>query len=133
MNGKLFLCEYARVTDNERRFDAIGCGLTCIEIKEFTYPISFAILLQIGMSKSELGKDISFEIVIRDSEGKDAAPTINGVLNISSDHSSTIYSVINFQFLLKREDELTFRFSMDNEEKDCVKLAIKKSDLSIVK
>jgi hypothetical protein len=125
MKCKLLLCEYARITDNESRFDAIGCGLSKIIIKDLSYPVSFAILMETKMTKSELEKDHSFEINIKDSENKNVALPIKGGFSASVDRSGTFYSVINVQFLIKKEDELTFSLLMNDEEKDVTKVIIK--------
>jgi|GEM_PF-3063665 len=124
MNARIFLCNFARVTDNGSRFDAIGAGINLIQAQQFPTPVNFAVLIETRFSLAESEREHSFELKIIDPDGKHAAPPIVGSVKIAKEHRGSLYAAFNMQMLMKKPVSLTFSLIMNGEEKDCATVQV---------
>jgi len=131
MNGRIFLCDFARVTDNGARFDVIGAGINLIHVPQFPVPVNFAVLIETRFSLAEADREHSFELRIIDPDGKHAAPPIIGNVKISKEHRGALYAAFNMQMLMKMPVSLTFSLLMNGEEKDSVTVKIIQTQINM--
>jgi hypothetical protein len=118
MKGKIYLCDFARATDNGTRFDVIGAGIN---------QIAFSILIETNITLPEKYREQSFELRIIDPDGKNVVPPINGNVNFSKDSPGPLYAAFNMQLMMNKPVSLTFSLLINNEEKDSVTVQINRS------
>ena len=126
MNGKLTLCQYARVTNNGSQYDAIGAGVNMVDVPQFPAPVMFAVLVDTKFTLAETGKEYPFEIRIIDEDGKAAGPVLGGSINAGpGGNRGSIYAAFNIQFVTTKAVRLTYSLLVNSEEKDSVSLEIR--------
>lgn len=124
MNSRIILCDYAKVTDDGTRFDAIGAGLNLVHAPQFPYSVSFVILVETRFSRSEAGRKHPFELKILDPEKNHLSPPIIGDINPSDNHRGFLYAAFRIQMQIKKAASLTFCLLINGEEKDIVSVEI---------
>jgi hypothetical protein len=125
MNGKLTLCQYARVTNNGSQYDAIGAGVNMVDVLQFPAPVVLTVLIETKFTIAETGKEYPFEIRIIDEDGKAAGPVLGGSINAGPGHRGGIYAAFNIQFVTKKPVALIYSLLINSEEKDSVSLEIR--------
>jgi hypothetical protein len=125
MQGKITICEFAKVGDNGSLYSAFNAGINRIHVGQFPAVLSMSVLIETRAAISEAGKEYPFEIKIIDEDGKPAGPPLAGGIKTGPDHKGAFYASINLQFMAKGPQKLTYALLINGEEKDSVNLEIK--------
>ena len=119
MYGKIKFCDFARATHNGSRFDAIGAGLTNINVPNLPAPIFFSILIEAGFDPTDIGKEFLFEIITADPEGKPISiRPISGIITVDDIQSLKSYAAFSVQFIIKKEGVFTYTFKINDVKLD---------------
>jgi hypothetical protein len=127
MNGKLTVCEFARVQTNGSQYDALGAGVNMVDIGQFPAPVVFAVLVETKFALAETGKAYPFQILIIDEDGKPAGPALGGSIRVAPGQRGGIYAAFNIQFMTQKPVKLTYSLLVNGEEKDNVGLEIRQA------
>lgn len=121
--SKIFICDFARVTDNGTRFDVIGAGTEVFNVPNLPSPIFFAVFVELNFPKSKEKNKHFFEIHISDSDGKHASPPITGEVELSKKQTTT-YAAFNMQMLIKKSTKLSLILFVDENKEDTVLIRV---------
>jgi len=127
MQGKLTICEYARVHNSGARYDALGAGITSLMVPRVPERVICTLLIAITLTDEEKNKTYPFEIRIFDGDGELVVPVLKSEFNATEAliKGNMVYGTYHVQIAIQKACTLFMALSVDGVEKDLVRLEIR--------